>query len=321
MTVSLGRHLLLVGNHAAHRVADRAQLHDLQHAAVADPHVTRLDVAVDQPLLVNMGQPQCGVANQAASGPVGQGPVAVEALLECLAPEVLKREVVGRAVLPDLKRPHDVGMLQFDAGAKLALHSGDFFGIVLQRTGKHLEADRLIEFVVHGAVDVAQAAGGHVLEDAVRPEHERPGMPCLQRLALKLGEQLLPDEPVDQLLAGSILGAPGLLRPAVDIPVGRFGRHQPAVDEPLPGSVDTTHWVSLPIVEDNELFSYSRPVLPGRPPRCGRTPSPPIFQSVSAFKGTCNGAGLAISDRDGVLCPILVNTSSRQSGSSDGSGS
>ena len=151
----------------------QAEVEDLDPPALGllDPQVGRLDVPVDQPLVLGRRQPAEHVPRDLEDGRGRDRPLAaLEPVVKGPAVEEFHGQEGDAVVLADLIDGHDVVGLDGRGGAGFAEEAG---GRVLDggHLGPHdLEGDGPLESVVLGAEDVAHAPLAEQFGDAVAAE-------------------------------------------------------------------------------------------------------------------------------------------------------
>jgi hypothetical protein len=151
--------------------ARQAEVEDLHPPALPlQPDVGRLDVAVDQPLLVGRRQPLGDFAADAEGVGQRQRPLALQPVLQRLAFEQHHGQEEDTAVLADLVDGDDVVVLDGGGHLRLALEAAARVLVGGQRGPHGLEGDRPPQLQILRQKDNAHAAGAELAQDAVRPE-------------------------------------------------------------------------------------------------------------------------------------------------------
>ena len=193
------------------------EVRDLDGSLFGDEHVARLDVAVDHPVAMRVGE-RPGDIRGDLGRPVGvQRPGRAQDRRQGPAVDELHHDEIGAVVLAPVEDGDDVGVREVGRRLGLpaeALHEGP----VHRELGEeHLERDRAVQELVPGAVHLGHAATCHQMRELVSPR-EHPG--CLGRLhagqSLRLADSPLGPGTVGLLLDRggwdiSVTGPPGLL--------------------------------------------------------------------------------------------------------------
>ena len=124
--------------------------HDLGSAVFDDPNVARLDVAVDDALLVGMRETEGDLMQQVELGGQGYGVAALDLDVEVLAGQVLLDQVGHLVFETEVEDRHDVAVLSpaGDLGflEEAAAELGILRGAGLDR---HVALDQRVEALVH----------------------------------------------------------------------------------------------------------------------------------------------------------------------------
>ncbi len=176
------------------------EVEDLDGAALVEDQVGRLDVAMDDTLLVGVVEAEGrlpdgihGVANRQRS-------LLLDLRVEIGAVDVLHRQVVDGAGGVEVERPHDVVMGEPERLAGLALEPGEIRRLVHVLHREHLDRHLAVEVDVLGQVDAAHAPRPEEAEQPVLPQHEAPVLALAELVHLPLREQFGVDEPPHELL-------------------------------------------------------------------------------------------------------------------------
>ena len=174
----------------------QAEVGDLGDAVRVDQDVRRLDVAVDDAVLVGVVDRLADLPHEGEDlldGDAGrEGRPAlrgglllpIDVVAEVASLQVLHREEVAAVLLSDLVDLHDVGVLEAGGGLGLAREAGDqLASIVLLGRGlvdpvvelEDLERHDAIEVALPGLVDDPHPPSGDLAEDLVLPELLRGG--------------------------------------------------------------------------------------------------------------------------------------------------
>jgi hypothetical protein len=158
----------------AHREAGDAEVHDLDAAFPGEEHVGGLDVAVDDPDLVRVGQAlQHGDhdADLALEAEGRGGPHHVE---EVVPAEELHRDV-GRpvGVVAEIEDGHHVGVHHARDRARLALEAVLLLGVARDLGQHHLEGDVALQERVAGVVHDAHGSRAQAAQDLVLADTRR----------------------------------------------------------------------------------------------------------------------------------------------------
>ena len=145
-----------------------AEVEDLDAAVARDEDVVRLQVAVDDALLVRGGQAPGDLAGVVDGLPMRQRRGA-DARAQRIALEQLGDDV-GRAVVgADVVHAEDVGVIERADRARLLLEAAEAIRVRGKRGGQHLDRHLAAEARVTGAVDLAHAARPDRGHDLVGP--------------------------------------------------------------------------------------------------------------------------------------------------------
>lgn len=153
---------------------DQAEVGDLDPAVVADQHVLRLHVPVDETRPVGGAQRGEDRLQDVQRGPRLKGAPLAQHVAQRAAGDVLHREVdvlLLRALVED--RDH-VGVRQPGHRLGLADEALDERGVGRERRMHHLEGEHPVEPGVHGPVDRGHAAHGDAGIDAVAAVEQLP---------------------------------------------------------------------------------------------------------------------------------------------------
>jgi len=146
----------------------KAEVHQLR-PGLREHHVPRLQVAMDDPLLVRPLE-RIGDLGRVAQHLLRRQRAALQALGQRLALEQLHHEVVDPVLGPHVVERANVGMVEAGDGAGLALEALPERGVGSEVGGKDLDRDGALEPRVARAVDLAHPTRPQRREDLVGPE-------------------------------------------------------------------------------------------------------------------------------------------------------
>jgi hypothetical protein len=145
----------------------------LEPGGVGQHQVGRLDVAVDQPLLVDVLQAQRGLAHPVADAGHGRRRVAIEDALQGGPGHVLHHQEVRAAGVVGVVDADEVGVGHAGGGLGFAAEAGDGFGVHQPVLADHLDGDHAPLGEVTRLVDDPHPAAAQLLQDLV-PGDARP---------------------------------------------------------------------------------------------------------------------------------------------------
>ena len=145
----------------------QAQIGQLDHAAARQQDIVRLDVAMDQALLVSIFQ-GAGASQDDVQG-VAHFELAqlVEPLLQAAGFPVLHGHVLVAVVLRHAVTMKDVGMVQLGHEASFALETLDEGLVADQVFGQNLQGNVAVQADLAGLVDGTHATGAQRLDQAI----------------------------------------------------------------------------------------------------------------------------------------------------------
>jgi hypothetical protein len=152
----------------------QAEVEDPELSLPVQDQVRGLDVAVDDPVLVRVGEPREQLQHERQRG-ARVGPHArLDPVLQVRALQQLERHERGAFVLAELVDDHDVRVLELGRGARLAQEAGAVVRAAEPRR-HHLERDLALERRVERAVDGAHRAVADLAQDRVASDALRVG--------------------------------------------------------------------------------------------------------------------------------------------------
>jgi hypothetical protein len=164
----LGRHVgRRAGAERFPRRARKAEVGDADAAVAVQHDVRRLEVAVHDAAVVRGGQPGADLPRELDRAILREAPDAAEQRREILAVHVLHREKRVAFVLADVVHAADVRMRDLPREPDLGVELRQPRGIAVDALGQELERDRLPEFEIVRAVDLAHPAASEPSDDAV----------------------------------------------------------------------------------------------------------------------------------------------------------
>ena len=228
--VGRAEHLLVVGLRERRVVLflgeRETEVEDLDRAAGVEDQVRGLDVAMHEPLLVRMLEPERRLPHVVECVAERERAGLLDLRMEVGSGDVLHRDEMDLAGGVEVERPDDVRMVQPGGGAGLALESGEVRRLVDTMAWQHLDRDLVVERRVFGEIDAAHAPLAEEPQQPVFPEHEALVPAATQLIGLPLREQLPLDEVRDEVVwqrQGAVRpGGRSLLEPVVVL-------HQPAL--------------------------------------------------------------------------------------------
>ena len=151
------------------RELGQAEVEDLDAVLRRDEDVRRLQVAMDDALLVGCAQPVRDLRAEVERAAQRQ-PSPRQQPVERRAVEELGNDVGEAALDADVEDRDDVGVVEGGRGPGLLLEPAQAVGVVGHLGGQHLDRDLAIEALVVSAVDLAHPAGPEWRDDLVRAE-------------------------------------------------------------------------------------------------------------------------------------------------------
>ncbi len=137
-----------------------AEVEDLDASVASDEDVVRLEVAVDDALVVR-GAETAGELRRDLGCLARRHRRAVDPLAQRLALEQLRDDVGCTLVSADVVDREDVGMVQHPGRACFLLEAAQSIGIRRKRAGQDLDRDIASEPRVFGAIDFPHSAGAN----------------------------------------------------------------------------------------------------------------------------------------------------------------
>jgi hypothetical protein len=163
------------------RPPSQTEVGDPRAPAAVDHHVRRLEVPVNDPLLVGRGEPGADLPRELRGLLTRQPADPEEQRREILAVHVLHRDEVLSLGLSDVVHAADVGVRHPARVAHLVEQQGKQLGILHELGRQELEGHRLSELEVVGAVDLAHAAPAQQAAHPVPLGDDRAGDVALGR--------------------------------------------------------------------------------------------------------------------------------------------
>src|SRR5262249_17947583 len=181
-----------------------AEVEDLDCTGAVEQDVARFDVAVHQPLVVGVLQPEARLKDVVAGAEGGERALLPDDFLQAIPLNVLHDEVVQLAVAIDIVDLDDVGMIEDRDGARLALEALDDPGVLRLGAGKHLQGDASLETDMLAQEDGAHAALGKAFEqfEFVADEEVSP-LALKQLIGLEARQQSVADHRLGEVLGRS----------------------------------------------------------------------------------------------------------------------
>ena len=142
------------------------EVDDLGVAVVGDHDVGRLQIAVDDALLVCAREPFGDLGRERERARLRQR-AAAERLAQLLAANQLHRDERHTVGLADLVDDRDVRMLEHGCRTSLLQQAVAAHRVVHEIVGKDLQRDFAAELHVDGAIDDAHAAAANLVDDLV----------------------------------------------------------------------------------------------------------------------------------------------------------
>ncbi len=150
--------------------AGDAEVEDLHLPVAQDEDVPRLDVAVDDPVLMGVVEPVADLDHQGQLVLERDLAALADEELELLAVEELHDDEEATLVLAQVVDDDDVRVVEAGAGLGFPVESGLQLVGDLRFARDHLERDEPIEDRVVGLVDGAHPAAADALDDPVLPD-------------------------------------------------------------------------------------------------------------------------------------------------------
>ena len=246
--------------------------------------IARLDVAVDDALLVGVLEPASRLQDAIDRLPNLQRPMILDDAGQVMALDVFHHQVVHALVLVGVVGRDDVGMRELGRRFHLAVESLDGLGPLHGRRGEDLDRHRAFHPPVPGLQHYPHAAFAQLVQNDVLAEDQPLGLALVDGLGLVLGEFALLDEDLGELLdiLGPLLGRKALLDR------GDFGRRQQAaLGQPLNELLDGDRHRQAPPADHRGMTAvyYTQPPLKPEAPslRRGITMPWPLQNTASRF--------------------------------------
>jgi len=151
------------------RTAGETEVENLHASVAKQKDVVRLEIAVDEPLVVRRGE-SAGDLHRAVGGSANRQRPLCEAIAERLAVEQFHHGVGAGFVRPDVEDREDVRMRQRRDGLALALEPREAVPVAGKRSGRDFDRHEAIEPWIARFVDFAHPAGADDGHDLVRTE-------------------------------------------------------------------------------------------------------------------------------------------------------
>src|SRR5262249_27640824 len=182
----------------------QAEVEDLDRAGAVEQDIARLDVAMHQPLVVGVLQPEARLKDVVAGAEGGERALLPDDFLQAIPLNVLHDGVVQLAVAIDIVDLDDVGMVEDRDGAGLALEALDDPGVLRLGAGKHLQGDASLETDMLAQEDGAHAALAKAFEqfEFVADEEVSP-LALKQLIGLEARQQSVADHRLGEVLGRS----------------------------------------------------------------------------------------------------------------------
>ena len=152
--------------------------HVVNAAPLGRKNIARLDVAMNQPVAVRLGQRVAGLHQQMNGPRRGNRPVLFDQLVQAQPGQVfhhvIERAVVGASVVEDFDR---VPVRQLGGGAHFAFEAGQRLLVGGFARADELDGHGPLHHLVFGQKDLAHAAGADGANQAVLPQ-----LPGFERL-------------------------------------------------------------------------------------------------------------------------------------------
>ena len=146
------------------------QVEDLHLAGGGQHQVRRLDVAMDQFVLVGALEPQRRLADDFASVGYPQWAASPHHLVQVQAVEQFHDEEAGPGDFAGVVGMDDIGMLHRPDGLHFPLEAGDGLCILKPSLGQYLDRHMAIQFGVQGLVNRAHAPRAKLFQELVFAE-------------------------------------------------------------------------------------------------------------------------------------------------------
>ena len=130
-----------------------AEVRDLRAALLGEQHVLRLDVAMDETLLVREGERPRDLERELDGLPLGQRGLALDQRLQVLALDVLEDDELAAVLLTAVDHGHDVGMRELRHGAGLPAEALDVVAVTRELLVEDLQRDVPLQQLVVRAID------------------------------------------------------------------------------------------------------------------------------------------------------------------------
>ena len=207
-------------------LARQPEVADLCRPVQGDHDVGRLDVAVDQPLLVRVPEPSGHMAGDLQAPVLRERAVPFENLLECLSLHVFHGEEVPSLLFARVDRPDDIFVVQLRRRTGLGGEAANVFRVPRQLGRQDLDRDRTVQALLTAQVDVAhpprsdlalQGIARQVIDQSVidRVAHGGALEPAPRVIGVKVRDRAGQDQRTPAGLAhhpGSGLGSPDVVR-------------------------------------------------------------------------------------------------------------
>jgi len=135
-----------------------AEISDLRPPVAVEEDVLRLDVAVDEALVVREGEPARDLQRQLDRLANRQRPFAVDELLQVLSIDVLEDDELATVLLTAVDHRDDIGMRQLGDRPGLAPEALDVVLVTRELLMEDLQCDAALEQAVVRAIDARHAA-------------------------------------------------------------------------------------------------------------------------------------------------------------------
>jgi hypothetical protein len=111
-----------------------------------------------------------GDVHEIAEGGSGREGATLEEAVECAAGKVAGDKVEEVILFAKVYEVEDVRVFKMSDGAGFLPEAGDEVGVVGESDREDFEGHTALDAGLHGAIDVAHAAGSDALDDAIPPE-------------------------------------------------------------------------------------------------------------------------------------------------------
>jgi len=145
----------------------QAEIENFQATVARNENVFRLEVAVNNPLLVQGGE-TVGELRGNVLWLCGPACRLKECLAESFAFEEFGNDVVDACSLADVVNPDDVGMIQSGDGTSLLFEAAKAIGIIDKGRGKSLEGNVALQSSVASAIGFAHGSSTDGRDDFIR---------------------------------------------------------------------------------------------------------------------------------------------------------